>query len=144
MAYPPSLKAAMTPFPYSVELDSTLREAGRLMEEHNVHHLPVTQDHEVVGVLTDRDLETATAAQRPTGHALDLPVKDVCMPDPYIVDLNEAIDNVMLTMAERHADAAIVMRHGRLAGVFTWVDACRAFGNYIRTVFPRPDGGDAA
>ena len=144
MTYPPNLKTAMTPFPFSVELDTSLREAGRLMQEHNVHHLPVTQDHKVVGVLTDRDLETARAAQGSAGHALDLPVRDVCVPDPYIVDLNEPIDNVLLAMADRHIDAAIVMRRGRLAGVFTWVDACRAFGDYMRAVFPHPDGGDAA
>ncbi len=142
MTYPPNLKTAMTPFPFSVDMNTTLGQAGKLMAEHSVHHLPVTEDHKVVGVLTDRDLETA--AQRSAGHPLDLPVGDVCVADPYVVDLEEPIDTVLLEMADRHIDAAIVMRNGRLAGVFTWTDACRAFGDYMRAAFPRPDGGDAA
>ena len=144
MTYPPSLKAAMTPFPYAVELDAPLREANALMSEHNVHHLPVTRDHKVVGILTDRDLEVAKAAARPADSPLESPVGDVVIPDPYVVDLNDPIDTVLLEMAERHVDAAIVLRQGRLAGVFTWVDACRSFGDYIRAVFPRPDDGGAA
>ena len=39
-----SLKVAMTPFPYAIAIDATLAEAGQLMTEHDVHHLPVTDE----------------------------------------------------------------------------------------------------
>ena len=61
-----------------------------------------------------------------------------------MVDLNEPLETVLLTMAERHIGSALVTRQGRLAGVFTAVDACRTFGEYIRENFPRPDGDESA
>ena len=139
----PTLKTAMTPFPYSVDLDASLKEAQQLMDEHDVHHLPVTQGHGLVGVVTGRGILSALAARPKREHG-KLTVKDVYETDVYVVDLNEPIENVLLTMADRHIGSAIVTRLGRLAGVFTWVDACRAFGEYIRENFPRPDDNDAA
>ena len=35
-------------------------------------------------------------------------------------------------------------RDGRLAGVLTWVDACRAFAEHLEAMDPHTDGGDAA
>ena len=139
---PPSLKTAMTPFPYAIPLDATLTEAGRLMNAHNVHHLPVTgDDHEIVGILSGQDLMAMSKGKR-RGHRIQ--VRDVCVTDVYIVDLDEPINNVVLTMAERHIGSAIVTRQGKLAGIFTWVDACRCFGEYLRAKMPSAGGDDVA
>ena len=75
---------------------------------------------------------------------VNLTVDDLYHADAYVVDLEEPIENVLLTMAERHIGSALVTRQGRLAGVFTAVDACRAFGESIQDNFPRPDGDEAA
>jgi acetoin utilization protein AcuB len=64
------------------------------------------------------------------------------MADPYIVDLHEPLDNVLITMAERHIGSAIVTRAGKLVGMFTAVDACRCFGTFLREHFPRVEGDD--
>ncbi len=53
-------------------------------------------------------------------------------------------ENVLVTMADRHIGSAIVTRRGKLAGVFTTLDACRAFGRYLQENFPHPQGDDAA
>ena len=139
---PPNLKSAMTPFPYAVAIDATLAEAGSLMAEHNVHHLPVTdEDHEIVGILSNLDLMAVTKGKRQGDRRR---VKDVCVRDVYVVDLDEPIDNVVLTMADRHIGSAVVTRQGRLAGIFTWVDACRCFGEYLRAKRPSSEGDDVA
>ena len=139
---PPTLKTAMTPFPYAIALDATLAEAGRLMAEHDVHHLPVIDDgHEIVGILSNLDLMAVTKGKR-DGHGLC--VRDVCVTDVYVVDLEEPIDRVVLTMADRHIGSAVVTRQGKLAGIFTWVDACRCFGTYLRAQTAPADGDDAA
>lgn len=46
----------MTPVPVTVEVDRTLDEALLAMEAHRVRHLPVTEEGELVGILSDRDL----------------------------------------------------------------------------------------
>ena len=73
-----------------------------------------------------------------------LSVRDLYITDPYIVSVDEPLDNVLLTMAERHIGSAIVTRAGKLVGMFTAVDACRTFGNYLRERFPPPGSGEAA
>lgn len=141
MSLPPSLIRAMTPFPFSVRPDAPVSEAVALMNAHDVHHLPVTDGHAVVGLLTWAEVAAATARPE-AGNGLS--VADCCANDVYVVDLNEPLDTVLLTMAERHIDCAVVTRHGHLAGVFTAVDACRAFGRYLAENFPHGDGDDAA
>ncbi len=137
---PPSLKTAMTPFPYSVERQAPLADARELMDEHAVRHLPVTEGQDLVGIITDRDMRSALALPMSRNVVSNLTVKDVFVPDPYVVDLNEPIENVLLNMAERHIGSALVTRNGKLAGLFTAVDACRCFGEFVRENFPRPDG----
>ncbi|MGB5305541.1 MAG: CBS domain-containing protein [Gammaproteobacteria bacterium] len=143
MTRPPNLKTAMTPFPYSVGLDASLEEARQLMQEHRVRHLPVTEAHTVVGLVTDRDIRMAQSSSKPA-NAGALKVSDLYISDPYIVSLDEPIDNVLLVMAERHIGSAIITKAGRLAGMFTAVDACRCFGEYLRANFPRPGSDNAA
>ncbi len=144
MKPPPSLKKAMTPFPYSVERGAPLAEARQVMDQYRVRHLPVTEGHELVGIITDRDLRSALALPMNRRVVSNLTVKDLYVSDAYVVDLNEPIETVLLTMATRQIGSALVTRQGRLAGVFTAVDACRSFGEYIEETFPRPDGDEAA
>jgi len=144
MKPPPNLKKAMTPFPYSVERSAPVAEARHVMDQYKVRHLPVTNGHQLVGIITDRDLRSALALPMTRRVVSNLTVKDLYVPDAYVVDLNEPIETVLLTMAERQIGSALVTRRGRLAGVFTAVDACRSFGEYIEENFPRPDGDEAA
>ena len=112
MKPPPSLKKAMTPFPYSVERGAPLAEARRVMDRYKVRHLPVTDGHRLVGIITDRDLRSALAVPQSRKIVSNLTVNDLYIADAYVVDLNEPIENVLLTMAERH----IGLRVGAWAG----------------------------
>jgi acetoin utilization protein AcuB len=140
----PTLKTAMTPFPYSVDLGASFDEASQLMGHHNVRHLPVTDNHNVVGVITDRDMTSAMHVRSKSGDAGLLNVKDLYIVDPYVVSVDEPLDNVLLTMAERHIGSAIVTKAGKLVGMFTSVDACRSFGEYLREHSPRPSDDNVA
>jgi len=140
----PLLTAVMTPFPHSVDLDASFDEASSLMGHHNVRHLPVTHANRVVGVITDKDMTSAINLQPSPAGAGGLSVRDLYMPDPYTVSVDEPLDNVLLTMAERHIGSAIVTKAGKLVGMFTSVDACRSFGEYLRGQFPQRGGDEVA
>ena len=138
----PSLKTAMTPFPFAIGPDATLTAAKAMMEEHAIHHLPVAEDHQLLGIITAHDITNHRAGRGGKDKAAK--VKDAYVPEVYAVDLNEPLAEVLSTMAERHIGSAIVTRQGRISGVFTWVDACRALGAYLAEAFPQPTGNDAA
>lgn len=133
----PTLAAAMTPFPYAVDVEAPVAEAETLMRQNDIHHLPVTREGQIAGIVSARDI-----ADRDSHAWL---VRDVYQSDPYIVDLGTPLEDVLSTMVTRRIGSAIVTRHDRLAGIFTHVDVCRSFVALLRNVFPPPpDGGAAA
>ena len=143
MKHIPLMKSVMTPFPYSIDSNATIREAQAMMADHGIRHLPVKNDGKLVSVITDRDIKLATHAtvERNIG---ELRVRDLCVAEAYIVDLTERLDSVLLRMAQRHIGSVLVAKNGKLVGIFTTTDACRNYGEYIRSLFPTGNGHDAA
>lgn len=130
----PPIKSVMTPFPHSIEASEEASRAGAMMAEHGVRHLPVMQDGQPMGVLTAADV---------LGRAAEGSAGEACRRNVYIVDLYEPLDRVLTNMAEQHFESALVVKEGKLVGIFTITDACRYFGKLLRTLFPR-GSGDAA
>lgn len=144
MKHIPTLKAAMTPFPYSVPLETTLTSLKELMQKHNIHHIPVMNSGEIVGVITGRDVEARQAKNVDGDKEQTLKVMHSNMQKPYIVDINEPLENVLLTMANKRIGSTVITKHGKLVGVFTYIDACRYFGEFLQAKYPKNDGNDAA
>lgn len=134
----------MTSFPFWIGVDAPLDHAQSLMEEKNIRHLPVKESGHIVGILSHRDMRAAIlAGKKGSGPDQSLTVGDVCVRKPYIVDLNEPLDNVLMAMAREHIGSILVTKDGRLAGLFTTNDAIRVFGEYLREKY-RPNGGNDA
>ncbi len=131
----PLLKTAMTPFPYAVELSAPIAQARKLMLEHRVHHLPVTQDHELKGIITDRDIKLLLGPELGSPDPKELTVEDAYIDDCYAIDMGTPLRQVLTTMAARHIGAAVITNHGRLAGIFTATDACRVFAELLNQQF---------
>ncbi len=140
----PTIRSAMTPFPYSVDTEMPLRQARNVMLEHDVRHLPVVRDGKLVGVLSDRDLKRALDPSLGLPPKDELFVDDVMVHDPYVIDTHERLDRVLLRMADEHIGCALVVKDGRLAGIFTTTDACRVFGEHLQREYGPPGGGDEA
>lgn len=139
----PSVGWAMTPFPWFIQVDDRIEQAVSLMREQDIRHLPVTRDGELVGIVTERDIQLAESmAAGSSGR--ELLVRDVCAFEPYVVDIGDRLDGVLLEMAGRRIGSALVVKQGKLAGIFTATDACRAFGDFLRAMFPKGTGNEAA
>ena len=140
----PTIKSVMTPFPHSVDIDAPIADAQAFMREHRFRHLPVTENHVLVGVVTDRAIKLYLGPELEYPKAGETTVRDVYMDHPYIVDLNERLDVVLQTMADRHIGSVLVTRNGKLAGVYTATDVCRGFAEFLRDPYRPVDGDDAA
>ena len=128
----PLLKTEMTPFPWWVDIDEPLLAARELMRKHKVRHLPVKAEGKLVSVITDRDLKFALDPDLGLPPRESLRVRDVCVYTAFIVDIDSRLDDVLETMAERKIGSALVTRDGKLVGIFTSPDACRALARMIR------------
>jgi len=135
----PAIKTVMTPFPYSIEADQTVNAAIASMQSHSIHHLPVTEDGELTGIISHREIQR----RQNDGEKSGLCVSDVMTTEFYTVDLSERLDSALHRMAEHHLDTIVVTRKGKLAGIFTYVDACAAFAEFLREQVRR-SGGDTA
>ena len=137
----PRVKAVMTPFPYSIEKGQPVETAREMMVQHRIHHLPVMADGNPTGVISYRDLQR-TLNQGPGREGEPLTVAAVPLEEVHVVDLSEPLDRVLLGMADKYTASALVVKDGKLAGIFTITDACRRFGDLLRSLFPA--GGDDA
>jgi len=126
----PRIGDVMTPFPYAIDIDRSAGDVGSMLSQRAIHHLPVTSNGEVYSVVSARDLELALA--RPDAEQWAIGVRDICSRDPYIVDIQVALDVVLDGMVERQTDCVVVAEDDRVAGIFTMVDACRRFAARLR------------
>ena len=132
----PQILAYMTPFPFSIDIEAPLAEAHAFLRDRNIRHLPVTRDGVLAGVLTDRDIKLALGPDLGSPPERELRVSDVFQPESYVVDAGERLEDVAATMAERHVGSALVTRAGKLVGIFTTTDACRALARVLREHHP--------
>jgi len=142
----PTIKSVMTAFPYWVEITESLEVTKNRMLEHDISHLPVKEKGELVGVVSVHDIEKVDHILGEDGKAdlSQITVNEVCVLKPYMVDLNEPLDNVLVHMANFHIGSVIVLKNNRLAGVFTKHDACRHFAELLRYQFRVDAGNDIA
>ncbi len=131
MTHLPTLKTAMTPFPWWVGIDEPLLIARDMMRAHRVRHLPVKDGGKVVSVVTDRDIKFALDPELGLPPRASMRVRDVCVYTPYVVDIETPLRTVLETMAQRRIGSAVVTRDGKLVGIFTSADACRAFAEVL-------------
>lgn len=127
----PAIESVMTPLVYSVDIDEVVETAEDLMIEHGIRHLAVTDEDDLVGVVSDRDIAFTPNAPELAIRS-KLTVREICSLDVYSVETDEGLDRVLQTMSERHLGAALVTREGRVAGIFTTTDACRCYAATLR------------
>lgn len=134
----------MTPFPYSIEPQASVDEAQKLMADHGIHHLPVTNNGELTGMISRDDINLILSKKSSIASTKKLKVRDIMLEETYTVDLSERLDSVLHRMAEHHLRSVVVTRKGKLVGIFTQIDACAAFAEFLREQLRRSGGGTAA
>lgn len=132
MRHMPTLTEVMTPFPQLVDETTAINEAIELMNDKGYNHLPVVTNHEVVGLLSTSDIKLAQMPGHRTTEFTELTVGDICRRRIYLVDLHTRLDEVLDCMTQEAWDAAVILKEGRLAGIFTCHDACRAFSIWLQ------------
>ena len=139
MATSPTVLVAMTPFPRVIAPDASWIAARALMRGHDIHHLPVVDaGGRVLGLVSQRDLDIGRAL---VGDE-ERPVRALCV-EPLRLTAELPLKEAVRRMAAAGVDAAIVERHGRLAGVLTLSDV----GDALLGMLPSPfvdQGGPVA
>ncbi|HET7553442.1 MAG TPA: CBS domain-containing protein [Gemmatimonadaceae bacterium] len=113
----------MTSNPACVTPDDTIRDAARLMKEHDCGLIPVVDSEEskrLVGVVTDRDLAVRAIGE---GKGADTKVSQVMSRDPSCASPDTDVSEVERIMSERQVRRVpVVDSKGRLAGIVAQAD----------------------
>jgi acetoin utilization protein AcuB len=124
----------MTAAPRTVGREQSLRAARHIMHANAVRHLPVLHAGELVGLLSEREVEVLA-----TLPGSDLfTVEEAMVPDAYLVEANAPLDQVASEMARRKLGSAVVRDGAEVVGVFTAVDALRALADALKPAAASP------
>ncbi|MBK8172393.1 MAG: CBS domain-containing protein [Sandaracinaceae bacterium] len=119
----------MSTSPHSVGPEQTLATAHSMMREHHIRHLPVLHGGKLVGMLTERDVALIASMQGASEKITT--VEDAMSSDVYSVTPDAPLDEVAAEMAEKKYGSTVVLQNGKIVGMFTTTDVCRALSELL-------------
>lgn len=125
----PKIQKFMTTVPITVGRSETVASAHKIMREHDIRHLPVVDGETLVGIVSQRDLHLIETLK--DVDAQKVAVEDAMTTNPYTVSPDAQLDEVVAEMAEKKYGSALVVSNHKVVGVFTTVDAMRAFADLL-------------
>jgi len=130
----------MTPSPITAPPDMGVFQARQLMQERRIRHLPVTQEGELVGIVTDRDIRlnlpspaTSLSVWEVNYILARLTVGEVMSRGVMTIGADRDIAAAARLMLEHKIGALPVMDGGRFVGIITETDLLRAFLHKLET-----------
>jgi CBS domain-containing protein len=117
---PKSVRDAMTEDPRSIGTSASVVEAARLMREEHIGSLPITDDEQLVGMITDRDITTRVVAEAADPKTTS--VGDVCSRDVISAEADKDHQEALELMARHQVRRLPVVENGRLVGIVALAD----------------------
>jgi len=125
----------MSKHPLTVEMNQTVSETHKYMQEQNVRHLPVIDKSGVmIGLVTEDDLlkaepSSATSLSVWEIHSLlnKITTRDVMTRDVITTSEDTPIEEAAQQLLEHKIGCLPVMRDGKLVGIITESDIFRTF-----------------
>lgn len=132
-AGPVTVADAMSEPAVSVAPTDSLREAAKLMVDHQVRHLPVVEDGEVIGMLSDRDIRTLAgdpvrfATSRDDAAVRERSVREAMVSTALTVHPSRPLSDLVQELIDEKIGAVpVVDMDGKLVGIVSYIDALRA------------------
>ena len=131
----------MTPNPQQIPPDTSVRSAFFKMRSEGYRHLPVVEDRQLVGMVTDRDLRRPDLTDEPEGwHDFynlddDYEVRHVMTTRVESMTPSDSLEKALNLLIERKFGAApVVDKNGAMIGIITTFDLMRAFQSVMGEV----------
>ena len=121
----------MTRDPVTVRPGTTVQKVADLFESNRIRHLPVVDENErLVGIVTDRDVRSATGYD--TKDALHLKAEDIMTADPMTIPGNAPLEDALTLLSSRRFGALPVVKAGLLVGIISRHDMLVAMNRLLR------------
>ena len=131
----PTLAHILTPFPHTIDSQTSIETAADIMRQQGIRHLVVTSEDDFTGLISERDFQQHEVFG---SHSDCLTVDDLCTHNVVVADIHDPLDKVLDAMAEKQLGSVVVLKNGELSGILTTVDVCRHFSQYLKEQFASP------
>ncbi|TXD34378.1 CBS domain-containing protein [Lujinxingia vulgaris] len=130
----------MTGNPERADVTDPLREVIRKLIELDVRHLPIVENNELVGMISDRDLQglmvpdgSDLEVMRLSDTRFDQPISSVMQGDVISVHPETDVNEVIELMIDQKIGAVPVVDPitGALVGIVSYVDVIRHARDYF-------------
>jgi CBS domain-containing protein len=118
------VRDSMTANPMAIEAQQPVAKAAELMAKENVGSLPVVENGQLAGIVTDRDLVIQVVARGLDPKSVK--VADVYTEKPVVATPDEPLDQALQRMAEEQVRRLPVVSDGELVGMLAQADVARA------------------
>jgi CBS domain-containing protein len=112
---PTRLREIMTPDPVTVDRETSLAEAARLMRDRGIGDVVVTSNGAIVGIVTDRDIVVRAIAA--DVDAVTTTVASVCSPEVRTLEADDSIVHAVELMREHDVRRIPIVDGGELVGI---------------------------
>lgn len=118
----------MTPNPFMISPDARAIDQIEVFDRNKIHHLPVREKGETVGMLSRKDLEHFLSIVRVlTTEHYDLRVRDLMTTPIFAYSEDVGIDQAAAAMVDNHIHAILVVSQAteEIVGILTSTDLLR-------------------
>ncbi len=118
----------MTQPPHTLAPSSTLGEASKLGVDLHVRHLPVLDDHRLVGIVSDRDIRRA----RGQGKDESTPLSEIMSADVLTIDPEEPLWRAASLLLQGRISALPIANDTSCIGIIALIDLLEHCVVYLR------------
>lgn len=125
---------SMTHEVVTLRLETTAKEALAASREKRMRHFPVVEGGDLVGVVSDRDLRSATPALGDENRAAALEevrVSSVMVREVFTAEPRDPIEQAANIMREKKVGCLPVLEAGALVGIITSSDVMEALVHLV-------------
>ena len=109
---------------FTIGPDATVYEALQEMATHNVGALVVTQEGEVVGLVSERNCARKLVLMSRLSR--ETPVREIMTKEVICVDSKQTVEGCMALMSEKRVRHLPVLENEQLAGIISIGDVVKA------------------
>jgi CBS domain-containing protein len=118
-----NIRDVMTPGPETIQADRPASEAAKMMKDADAGMIPVMDNGNLLGTVTDRDIAIRLVAEGKDPQST--PVREIASTDPITVEPDRDLDEALKLMAKHQVRRLPVVEGGRLVGVLAQADVAR-------------------
>ena len=107
----------------TIDKDQNLSDALKLLRKHNVSRLPVTNNKELVGIISERDIANKLGSSKyESMPASRLHISSVMVKDVFTVPLTMQLEDVAKLMLDNGIGSVPVMDDDKMVGIVSKAD----------------------